>query len=38
MASAAILAVRLFGGICINMARIADALDKRDDGNNGEEA
>lgn len=31
-ASATILAVRLFGGICINMARIADALDKKESG------
>lgn len=32
-ASAAILAVRLLGGICINIARIADALDKRGSDN-----
>lgn len=31
-ASAAVLAVRLFGGICINIARIADALDKKESG------
>lgn len=37
-ASAAILAVRLLGGLCINIARIADALDKRDDTNTGEES
>lgn len=36
-ASAAVLVVRLFGGICINIARIADALDKRDT-DNGEES
>jgi hypothetical protein len=29
MASAAVLTVRLFCGVCINMARIADALDKK---------
>lgn len=28
--SAAMLTVRLFTGVCINMARIADSLDKRD--------
>lgn len=32
-ASAIILGVRLLGGICINIARIADALDKRDTDN-----
>lgn len=29
MASAAVLTVRLFAGVCINIARIADSLDKK---------
>lgn len=37
-ASALILGVRLLCGVCINIARIADALDKRDDSNREEES
>lgn len=29
VASAAVLTVRLFAGVCINIARIADSLDKK---------
>lgn len=34
-ASAAILVTRLFCGVCINIARIADALDKSEEGDEG---